>query len=48
MSDENNQIGNIEGTQIMKILKTLQMNNLIDNQRFINLASKVKKYLLIY
>lgn len=51
MSDENNQIGNIEGTQIMKILKTLQMNNLIDNQRFINLASKVKKvsaYLLEY
>lgn len=42
---------NLEGSQIMKLLKTLQMNNTIDNQRYIHLVRKVKKvsdYLVEY
>lgn len=33
----------IEGMQIMQILKSLQMNNTIDNQKFIQCVKKVKK-----
>jgi len=51
MTDPNNQMSNLEGSQIMKLLKTLQMNNTIDSQRYIYLVRKVKKvsdYLVEY
>lgn len=46
--DENS---NLEGSQIMKLLKALQMNNTIDNTKYINFVRKVKKmsdYLVEY
>ena len=42
---------NLEGTQIMQLLKSLQMTNSIDTQRYIEYVSKVKKvsnYLVEY
>jgi chromosome segregation ATPase len=41
----------LEGSQIMKLLKALQMNNTIDNTKYINFVRKVKKmsdYLVEY